>query len=198
MPKQNSKSSYSRLTSVHFFALKSLTDVTIELDAPLTAIMGVNGAGKSTVIHALACVYKQAEGHEGNLLGEHHIFPDFFRPSTGGIWSGSKFVANFSSDGGETSRVYEKRDIGGLDTILGPLGLLITSASTPVLPLLRKPRIEAKLSIRLKSEVIKPPRRFCRQLHIFSTDPMKLCLSTQAQIAKWLGWSLKTVLSTLP
>ena len=47
-----------RIESVHFDQLKCLKDATIEFDKPLTAIMGVNGCGKTTVLHALACVFK--------------------------------------------------------------------------------------------------------------------------------------------
>ena len=38
--------------------------------------MGVNGSGKTTVIHALACLYQP----DGN--GENHRFPEFFVPNT--------------------------------------------------------------------------------------------------------------------
>lgn len=42
-----------RLKSVFFKNLKGLRDVKIVFEKPLTAIMGVNGSGKTTVIHAL-------------------------------------------------------------------------------------------------------------------------------------------------
>ena len=65
--------------------LKGLRDVTIRFEKPLTAIMGVNGAGKTTVIHALACAY-QPDGQ-----GENHRFPDFFVPNTDALWNGSVY-----------------------------------------------------------------------------------------------------------
>lgn len=47
------------IESIHFDKLKNLKDLTLNFsDTRLTAIMGVNGAGKSTILHALACCYK--------------------------------------------------------------------------------------------------------------------------------------------
>ena len=51
----------SDLISVFFKNLKGLKDVQITFEKPLTVIMGVNGANKSTVIHALACAYEPPE-----------------------------------------------------------------------------------------------------------------------------------------
>ena len=46
------------IESIHFDKLKNLKDLTLNFsDTRLTAIMGVNGAGKSTILHALACCY---------------------------------------------------------------------------------------------------------------------------------------------
>lgn len=73
------------LKTVYFKKLKGLHDVKIEFTKPLTAIMGVNGAGKTTVIHALACIYRP----DGN--GENHKFPEYFVPNTDALWQGSEF-----------------------------------------------------------------------------------------------------------
>jgi ABC-type lipoprotein export system ATPase subunit len=55
--------------------------------------MGVNGLGKTTVIHALACLY-QPDGK-----GENHRFPEFFVPNTDALWNGSKLnVVNEITD----------------------------------------------------------------------------------------------------
>lgn len=75
------------IQSVYFKNLKGLRDVKIEFEKPLTAIMGVNGAGKTTVIHALACIYRPDIGGQG----EDHHFPDFFVPNTDARWRGSEF-----------------------------------------------------------------------------------------------------------
>lgn len=72
------------LDSVHFNKLKGLNNVNIKFSDTLTAIMGVNGSGKTTVIHALACLYQP----DGN--GENHKFPEFFVPNTDALWKGSK------------------------------------------------------------------------------------------------------------
>lgn len=79
------------LKSVHFKQLKCLNDVTICFSDTLTAIMGVNGSGKTTVIHALACVYRPDDGGKG----ENHKFPEFFVPNTDSLWRGSElYVVN--------------------------------------------------------------------------------------------------------
>lgn len=52
---------------------------------PLTAIMGPNGCGKSTILHALACCYKPAEGADQ----QNWQFRDFFTPTTDATWMGS-------------------------------------------------------------------------------------------------------------
>lgn len=75
------------LQSVFFKKLKGINNVKIEFDGPLTAIMGVNGAGKTTIIHALACIYQPVAGEKG----EDHHFPEFFIPNTDALWQGSEF-----------------------------------------------------------------------------------------------------------
>lgn len=45
------------IRSICFNKLKGLNNANIVFSDTLTAIMGVNGAGKTTVIHALACLY---------------------------------------------------------------------------------------------------------------------------------------------
>lgn len=85
-----------RLKSAYFKQLKGLREVEILFEKPLTAIMGVNGSGKTTVIHALACIY------EPNNKGEKHRFPDFFVPNTDAIWTGSElYVVNEYQDENE-------------------------------------------------------------------------------------------------
>lgn len=73
-----------KIASVHFDRLKCLKDLTIEFDKPLTAIMGVNGCGKTTVLHALACVFKPYE------KGENYRFSYFFTPNPDTSWCNSK------------------------------------------------------------------------------------------------------------
>lgn len=81
------------LKSVFFDELKGLSNIEISFSETLTAIMGVNGSGKSTVIHALACLYRP----DGN--GENHKFPEFFVPNSDSLWNGSKLhVTNETED----------------------------------------------------------------------------------------------------
>ena len=75
------------MRSVFFKNLKGLKDAQFVFEKPLTAIMGVNGSGKTTVIHALACAYQPPEGGKG----ENHRFSDFFVPNTDALWQGSEF-----------------------------------------------------------------------------------------------------------
>ncbi len=75
------------LRSVYFENLKGLKGADIIFSKTLTAIMGVNGSGKTTVIHALACLYMP----DGK--GEDHKFPEFFIPNTDALWNGSKLNA---------------------------------------------------------------------------------------------------------
>ena len=76
------------LKSIKFKKLKGLKEVSIDLGEHLTAIMGVNGCGKSTVIHALACVYMP----NSQICPEEHRFPEFFIPNTDARWEGSEFT----------------------------------------------------------------------------------------------------------
>ena len=50
------------LKSVHFKRLKCLNDVTICFSDTLTAIMGVNGAGKTTILHTVTGLINQKAG----------------------------------------------------------------------------------------------------------------------------------------
>lgn len=59
------------LKSADFWKLKGLKNVHIDFSESLTAIMGVNGSGKTTVIHALACAFSPEEN------GYNYKFPYF-------------------------------------------------------------------------------------------------------------------------
>lgn len=61
----------------------------------LTAILGANGCGKSTILHALACCYKPINE------GKNHIFSHYFTPTTDASWQGSNFTLNHSYRNGK-------------------------------------------------------------------------------------------------
>lgn len=80
-----------KLQSIEITRLKSLSDVSIDFkDQPLTAIMGTNCSGKTTVLHALACAYQPTSDGGG------YKFPQFFKPNTDSLWQGSKFSVSWS------------------------------------------------------------------------------------------------------
>lgn len=67
-------------------------------DKPLTAIMGPNGCGKSTILHALACCYKPMPDTDQ----ENWQFRDFFTPTTDATWAGSSLKMVYSYRDGAT------------------------------------------------------------------------------------------------
>ena len=96
-----------KINSIYFEKLKGLKNVKIVFDKNLTAIMGVNGCGKTTVIHALACVFKP----ESN--GDNYAFSYFFTPNSDSSWSNSKMNIVYSYQKGKAkinviSREYHK------------------------------------------------------------------------------------------
>ncbi|MBU9341718.1 AAA family ATPase [Burkholderia multivorans] len=54
-------------------------------EKPLTAILGPNGCGKSTILHALACCYKPPQGENQ----QNWQFRHFFTPTPDATWAGS-------------------------------------------------------------------------------------------------------------
>lgn len=63
-----------RLKEIQIQSLKGISNCTINFpaDKKVTAIMGMNGSGKSTIIHALACCYKPrtATSKENNRFSD--------------------------------------------------------------------------------------------------------------------------------
>lgn len=74
------------IKQVNFVRLKNILNCTISFDSNLVGILGVNGSGKSTILHALACMYKPVN-HSSNYLFSH-----FFTPNTHSRWNGSKMI----------------------------------------------------------------------------------------------------------
>ena len=77
-----------RLRSVHFTKLKGLNNLLIEFPSNrrLHALMGPNGCGKSTVLHALACVNSPMANTD-----KDYKFCLFFTPTSNNLWKHSSF-----------------------------------------------------------------------------------------------------------
>ena len=71
--------------------ISSLDEIRFD-EKPLTAILGTNGCGKSTILHALACCYKPVAG----LDQQNWQFRDFFTPTTDATWAGSSLEMVYS------------------------------------------------------------------------------------------------------
>lgn len=74
------------ISKIDIKELKGIEDCCFNFDKRLIAIMGVNGIGKSTIIHALACCFKPV-----NAKGERSKFSSYFPKSPNGEWKNSKF-----------------------------------------------------------------------------------------------------------
>ncbi|MDN5836769.1 MAG: ATP-binding cassette domain-containing protein, partial [Nitrosospira sp.] len=97
------------ISKLHFQRLKRLQDVVIELPPKgVIALMGENGIGKSTVLHALACLYKPHEHTQVSKGDPGNWWTDWFIPHTGNLWGGSCLRAYFSDR--EDGTEYKKTD----------------------------------------------------------------------------------------
>lgn len=85
--------------------LKGINNLSLSFEKKLVALMGVNGSGKSTILHALACVYSPHD------KGEDYKFSYFFTPNPDASWDGSCFtVINYDyNEDKETPKKYEKK-----------------------------------------------------------------------------------------
>ena len=88
---------------IYIKKLKQLEQVKCSFEGHnITAILGINGCGKSTILHALACCYQPLTN------GQDHKFSDFFLPNNFNIWDGSEFQIHYS---------FKDRDTEKLDNI---------------------------------------------------------------------------------
>lgn len=101
--------SQQKLHTLKIDRLKNLIDLEISFDdSAITAILGPNGNGKSTILHALAC------GFQPNSGGENYKFSSFFLPNPDALWNGSKFeiIHSFREEQvqhNHLTREYEKK-----------------------------------------------------------------------------------------
>ena len=85
--------SQQKINSLYVKELKCLKDVDISFeDKAVTAILGPNGHGKSTILHALACCYQPID----ESVTSNYRFSDFFLPNTDSKWQGSKLTLTHS------------------------------------------------------------------------------------------------------
>ena len=95
-----------KITNINIEYLKGIRNLELTIDNPLTAIMGVNGAGKSTIIHALACIYTPY------ARGDDYKFSFFFTPNSDFDWKNSKLSITYYDENLQKSfnREYKKGD----------------------------------------------------------------------------------------
>ena len=93
------------LKEIRIQKLKGINNLCLKFDKNLVALMGVNGSGKSTVLHALACSYSPYE------KGENYKFSYFFTPNPDASWKGSCFtIVNYDlNEKKEVSKKFEKK-----------------------------------------------------------------------------------------
>lgn len=87
-----------RLIRLQIGRLKNLTDVTIPFDEQkrLTAILGPNGFGKSSILHALAASFRPLQA----FRGEDRRYIDYFPNTPHGTWSNTNFdVVHYFREG---------------------------------------------------------------------------------------------------
>lgn len=93
------------LKEVTIKKLKGINNLSLKFDNNLVALMGVNGSGKSTILHALACTYKPYQN------GKSYKFSEFFIPNPDASWNDSNLtIANYDLNEGKViSKKYEKK-----------------------------------------------------------------------------------------
>lgn len=93
------------LTSVEFIQLKGLKNLKFSFgNKKVTAIFGTNGCGKSTILHALACLYRPV-----SCIGEKNYFTRFFKKENKVDWTGSKLVAHLTQNNVSKIVQHEKK-----------------------------------------------------------------------------------------
>lgn len=78
-----------RIVDIYIDELKGLHKLDIHIEKNLVALMGTNGAGKSTILHALACAFAPYNN------GENYKFSFFFTPNPDASWRNSKFSITY-------------------------------------------------------------------------------------------------------
>ncbi|MBD1813182.1 DUF2813 domain-containing protein, partial [Microcoleus sp. FACHB-DQ6] len=78
--------SQQRLHQLEILKIKNIRELCISFETKnVTAILGPNGYGKSTILHVLACCFQPA-----NETEEDYKFSNFFPPHPDNLWQGSQ------------------------------------------------------------------------------------------------------------
>lgn len=97
--------------SIKIKQLKGLRDVEITFkEKGLTGILGPNGSGKTSILHALACLYHPYDSDAGKA----YFYPDFFLPtyypdnSQSSNWTETHFEVSIRSNGVDKTKTITK------------------------------------------------------------------------------------------
>lgn len=93
-----------KIINIHIDNLKGLRNLDIPISKNLVAIMGVNGCGKSTILHSLACMYSPYD------KGNNYKFSFFFTPNPDATWKNSKLSISYFDENTQriVTREYKK------------------------------------------------------------------------------------------
>ncbi|NOI66464.1 AAA family ATPase [Vibrio sp. 99-8-1] len=95
------------IKSITIENLQRLQNITVDFaETGVTAIMGANGTGKTTLLQALACVYRRDTRLDLEQVNAQ--YSDFFKVYPGNDWNGTRFDVSFYDR--EDSVPYEKTE----------------------------------------------------------------------------------------
>jgi AAA15 family ATPase/GTPase len=101
--------SQQRLHQLEIQKLKNIKDFCISFeDKNITGVLGPNGYGKSTILHALACCFQPPRENQ-----EDYKFSNFFLPHPDALWTGSELKITHTYRQGQqlherVEKIYEK------------------------------------------------------------------------------------------
>ena len=142
-----------RLEWLEIKGLRGWTGKRIDFDFPITAIVGENGVGKSTVLQAAAAIYRN-----GDVPADQHYASDFFPDTPWEQVRNAEILASIREDssGSQTSSVRKPTDRwrGNPDagTDMRPTSILnVSSQSTAAPDTLDLPNLSLEKLVRFRS-----------------------------------------------